>query len=68
MPDCFLDKERRCEMSCMAYQAKPLVNGGNPTCFFIQAAHVVQAAVALFIQPQNKVSHPVSVPPPEVKV
>jgi hypothetical protein len=64
MPDnyfCFLDKDRPCTESCMSYAGGPVV----PKCTLLNAA-AVASGLNFLVRTQTK--HPVSPPPPEVKL
>jgi len=68
--NCFIDKNRDCKISCMAYCEPPQVSGGKPKCFLIEAAAMMGAvsAHALGEALKSKTQHPKSAPPPQVKL
>ena len=63
--ECFYDKERTCEVSCMAYLSAPEIAGGKPLCRLLEAADALAEKSG---EPhQKKTVHPKSAPPPEVR-
>lgn len=73
MKQCFLDKERECEESCMAFISEQ----DSPMCSIIVSLRVLTTTAISVVnegvkvrEPKKKdvTHHPKSAPPPEVKV
>jgi hypothetical protein len=66
---CFINEDRMCTSTCMAYCGKPDDKGvEKPACTFIHSLSVMGAvsAYALADVMKSKVVHPKSAPPPQV--
>ena len=61
---CFLDEERQCQQTCMAYAG----TGTSPDCVLLQAAGgVTSFFISMAKAAQSGVKHPTSPPAPEVR-